>query len=37
MKEAQFYIFGLVYMFARIALNTTATIMPLYLDVVSDF
>lgn len=29
--EAQFYIFGLVYMFARIALNTTATIMPLYL------
>lgn len=31
MKETQFYIFGCVYMFARIALNTTATIMPLYL------
>ena len=37
MKEAQFYIFGLVYMFARIALNTTATIMPLYLNEVSKF
>ena len=35
--EAQFYIFGLVYMFARISLNTTATIMPLYLDVVTQF
>lgn len=30
--EAQFYIFGLVYMFARISLNTTATILPLYLS-----
>ena len=37
LKEAQFYIFGLVYMFARISLNTTATIMPLYLDVVTEF
>jgi len=37
LKEAQFYIFGCVYMFARISLNTTATIMPLYLDVVSRF
>lgn len=35
--EAQFYIFGCVYMFARISLNTTATIMPLYLSVVSKF
>ena len=37
LKEAQFYIFGIVYMFARIAYNTTATIMPLYLDVVTEF
>lgn len=37
LKEAQFYIFGLVYMFARISLNTTATMMPLYLSVVSKF
>ena len=37
MCEAQFYIFGLVYMFARVSLNTTATIMPLYLDVVNQF
>ena len=35
--EAQFYIFGLVYMFARISLNTSATIMPLYLTVVNGF
>ena len=35
--EAQFYIFGIVYMFARISLNTTATMMPLYLDVVSNY
>ena len=33
--EAQFYIFGIVYMFARISLNTTATMMPLYLTTVS--
>ena len=33
--EAQFYIFGVVYMFARISLNTTATMMPLYLTTVS--
>ena len=37
LKEAQFYIFALVYMFARISLNTTATILPLYLDVVNKF
>lgn len=37
LKEAQFYIFGCVYMFARISLNTTATMMPLYLSVVSKF
>ena len=37
LKEAQFYIFGVVYMFARIALNITATCMPLYLDTVSEF
>ena len=35
--EAQFYLFGVVYMFARISLNTTATIIPLYLDVVTEF
>ncbi len=35
LKEAQFYIFGLVYMFARISLNTTATMMPFYLTSVS--
>lgn len=37
MKEAQFYLFGCVYMFARISFNTTATIMPLYLTVVSKY
>ena len=37
MKEAQFYIFGFVYMFARVAMNTTATIMPLYLKEVTKF
>ena len=37
MKEAQFYIFGVVYMSARIALNTTATMMPLYLTSVTKF
>jgi hypothetical protein len=36
-KEGQFYIFGFVYMFARIALNLTATMMPLYLDQVTGF
>jgi hypothetical protein len=29
--EGQFYIFGFVYMFARIAINCTATIFPFYL------
>lgn len=37
LSEAQFYIFGSVYMFARISLNTTATIMPLYLSVVTKY
>jgi hypothetical protein len=37
LKEAQFYIFGVVYMFARISLNTTATMMPLYLKEVTQF
>ena len=36
-SEAQFYIFGCVYMFARISPNTTATIMPLYLSVVTKY
>lgn len=36
-KEPQFYIFAFVYMFARIALNVTATMMPLYLTTVSGF
>lgn len=31
LKEAQFYFFGLVYMFARLALNCNATMMPFYL------
>ena len=35
--EAQFYIFGCVYMFARVSLNTCATILPLYLDIVSGY
>jgi Na+/melibiose symporter-like transporter len=30
--EGQFYLFGLVYMFARIAINCTATIFPFYLQ-----
>ena len=37
MKEAQFYIFGFVYMFARVAMNTTVTIMPFYLKEVTKF
>jgi len=37
MKECQFYLFGLVYMFARIALNVNATMMPFYLIYVLDF
>ena len=37
LSESQFYIFGLVYMFARISLNTTATIMPLYLEKVTKY
>jgi ABC-type siderophore export system fused ATPase/permease subunit len=31
LKEPQFYLFGLVYMFARLALNVNATMMPFYL------
>ena len=37
LREAQFYIFGLVYTFARMALNTTATMMPLYLTTVTGY
>jgi hypothetical protein len=37
LKEAQFYIFGFVYMFARMALNSTATMMPLYLTTCTGF
>ena len=37
LSEAQFYIFGVVYMSARIALNATATMMPLYLRTVCLF
>lgn len=31
LKEPQFYLFGFVYMFARLALNCNATMMPFYL------
>ena len=37
LSEAQFYLFGGVYMAARIALNATATMMPLYLKTVTEF
>lgn len=37
LKKPQFYIFGVVYMFARIALNSTATMMPLYLTTCTGF
>jgi len=37
LKEAQFYIFGFVYMFARIAMNSVATMMPLYLTICTGF
>jgi len=37
LKETQFYIFGGVYMFARLALNVTATMQPLYLTTVTGF
>jgi Na+/melibiose symporter-like transporter len=37
MKECQFYLFGLVYMFARIGLNVNATMMPFYLINVLGF
>lgn len=37
LKECQFYVFGFVYMFARIALNSNATMMPFYLISVSKF
>ena len=37
LTEAQFYIFGGVYMSARIALNSTATMLPLYLTSVTQF
>lgn len=35
--ESQFYLFGMVYMFARLALNMTATFTPLYLTSVTGF
>jgi Na+/melibiose symporter-like transporter len=35
--ETQFYIFGLVYMFVRLALNMTATFTPFYLTTVCGF
>lgn len=35
--EGQFYIFGFVYMFARIAINCTATIFPFYLQISLGF
>jgi len=31
LKEGQFYIFGIVYMLARISMNVTASVMPFYL------
>ena len=37
LSETQFYLFGLVYMFARLALNMTATFTPLYLTTVCGF
>lgn len=37
LKECQFYLFGLVYTFARIALNVNATMMPFYLVSVLGF
>jgi len=37
LSEGQFYIFGFVYMFARIALNVNATMMPFYLTTVTGF
>ena len=37
LKECQFYLFGLVYMFARIAVNVNATMMPFYLISVLGF
>lgn len=37
LKECQFYVFGFVYMFARLALNSNATMMPFYLISVSQF
>ena len=37
LKETQFYLFGFVYMFARLALNMTATFTPLYLTSVCGF
>lgn len=37
LKEVQFYLFGLVYMFARMALNCNATMMPFYLITTLQF
>ena len=37
LKECQFYLFGFVYMFARLALNCNATMMPFYLISVTQF
>jgi Na+/melibiose symporter-like transporter len=37
LKSGQFYIFGATYMFARIALNVNATMLPFYLQVVTGF
>ena len=37
LKEATFYIHGLVYMLVRIAVNVTMTIQPFYLNLVTGF
>ena len=37
LKECQFYLFGLVYTFARIALNINATMMPFFMVGVLGF
>lgn len=37
LKEGQFYIFGMVYMLARISMNVTASVMPFYLNLVTGF
>ena len=35
MKTSEFYVFGSVYMFARIAMNVTAVFLPLYVATVT--